>query len=615
MILGTEKRTGLVILLNDSRVMYITQLYENNDINQPENGVEIVLKEGGRKVLEENLSDIESTTRTSRWLKVTRESIPYLLFRDNVLQLINNPSGGSTIEFQDSFGRWVVDEDVTTINNSTGGGGGSDVFISNIQYVQLATGWKLRATYSNGNIVDYDTPDDFVSERIGGLIRVAKNGNDADALAAAVTVGGLTIFDWHTPFANPAVAQENAIAGEHSVIVEPGTYTIGTVGSGADLVDNGTRYIVRNGVPLLGKRGAIIEYLSDSSTINYVEDNGNPANFIIRGNLIIRFSRSLDSSRGVNNDRTIIDWEFDRLETSARLRWQVFDTLRMIGIVQVTANRAFLSTRNVTAFVPQSTRKKIILKGDEFTQTVAASYDQLELAYLENCDLTVDYKRFNWISGSGGCVRLRAVRESTNVSINFGNVLNLVNSNQPFLFLESDDSRGTINIDNIDIAGRVLAQFNTIDPIARINKTITINGRVRDGNANFISAVVFNNANGQQIQANLNMTVEDTVGNHPNGGVLFFRDSPNVCASGYVSYGNPNHTIVRVSPFAAGPEVQGFIKNLIMSSTGCPSCIENSSTTLLARLKVLSSASNVGVSTSNGNVNQLVDTVIIEPAI
>jgi hypothetical protein len=618
MILGTEKRTGFVVLINDTRVIYIRQKYVNNDINQAEDGIEVVLKEGGRKILLENISDIQSTTRTSRWVRVTRldSGVAYLVFRDNIEQVVQNSDNTSTIEFLDSFSPWVVSEDTATINDSTGGGGSSDNFISNIEYVLVAGEWKLRATYNNGAVVDYDVPTEFTTERIAGSIRVSKNGDDAAALAAAVTVGGLTIYDWHTPFANPAVAMENAIAGQHSVIVEPGTYTVGTLASGADLEDNGSRYLVRDGVPLIGRRGAEIEYFSDSTTVDYVEDNGNPSEFIIRGNLVIRLSRSLDSSRGVDNDRTIVDWEFDKLFTAARFRWQVFQKLRLIGDVELTSNRGFLSTRDVTAFVPQTTRKTIILKGNSWQQNNFNGYDQIELAFLENSDVVLDYNKFNWISGSGGCIRFRSVRETTNVSVNLGSVNNFVNSGQPFLYLEQDDSRGEININSIDIAGRIILATGAFNPLTTSNKTIRVNGEVRDGNSGFRNAIAMNGVALKKITVDANLAVKDTVGNNANGGVFFLRDSTNVTLSGDVLYGNPNHTIVRLAPQSATPTVQGFIKNLVMTSTGCPSCIENSSATALpADLKVLSCASNVPVSNAAGVVNQLVQTVIIEPTV
>ena len=619
MILGTEKRTGFVVLINDTRVIYIRQKYVDNDINQAEDGTEVVLKEGGRKILLENISDIQSTTKTSRWIKVTRvdSGVPYLVFRDNIEQVVQNTDNTSTIEFLDSFSPWVVSEDTATINNSTGGGGGpgSDDFISNIEYVLVGGEWKLRATYNSGSSVDYDVPTEFTTERIAGSIRVSKNGDDAAALAAAVTVGGLTIYDWHTPFANPAVAMENAIAGQHSVIVEPGTYTVGTLASGADLEDNGSRYLVRDGVPLIGRRGAEIEYFSDSTTVDYVEDNGNPSEFIIRGHLVIRLSRSLDSSRGVDNDRTIVDWEFDKLFTAARFRWQVFQKLRLIGDVELTSNRGFLTTRDVTAFIPQTTRKTIVLKGNSWQQNNFNGYDQIELAFLENADVVLNYNKFNWISGSGGCIRFRAVRETTNVFVNLASVNNFVNSAQSFIFLEQDDSRGQINIGHIDIAGRLILATGAIDPITTSNKTISINGVIRDGNNGYLNGIAFAGLGQKKIITNANLTVNDTVGTNINGGAFFLRDCPNVTLSGDVVYGNPNQTIVRLSPLSPSPTVQGFIKNLVMTSTGCPSCIEGSTPGTPLDIKVMSCASNVPVSNTGGVVNQLVETVIIEPTV
>jgi len=205
---------------------------------------------------------------------------------------------------------------------------------------------------------------------------------------------------------------------DQTVVVEPGLYTVGA--AGADLTDNGAQVLCKDGATLHMMSGATLEYLPNCSTVNYFEDGANPATFNITGDGTFIFGRSIDSSFGIDNEETKLYWEYRLLDSKVRFRWQRFGEVSMIGNV-IQRERGMISTRIVSSIVGTlPTRKKLTLKGRSWKQETFSNYDQIEVGYITNTDLVIDYDDFSYNTGSGGTIRLRSFNETNSKRIRIG---------------------------------------------------------------------------------------------------------------------------------------------------------------------------------------------------
>ena len=60
---------------------------------------------------------------------------------------------------------------------------------------------------------------------------------------------------------------------------------------------------------------------------------------------------------------------------------------------------------------------------------------------MYHLNVDISYKKFEWISGSGGCIRPRVLPSSVNLNIDLGVVSNSSNTNTTFLLLDNDHSQ------------------------------------------------------------------------------------------------------------------------------------------------------------------------------
>lgn len=494
----------------------------------------------------------------------------------------------------------------------------SDINVSELRRIPNPTNdpalfYTIEIVETDGSTYPLDLQDLFNSiaseELIENTIIVSKNGDDVAAIASLSTGN----FDQHIPFANPTVAIANASFGTR-VEVEAGVYTIGGIGSGADLIDDGIQYIGKNGVVLDMMPGAKIEFLPSSTTTTFFQDNGEPADFRIEGEGIFVFGRSIDTSLGIANESTTLYWEYRLLDSAVRFRWQLFSSITMKGNV-IQRSRGMISTRVASAVLGGTTvRKKLILEGDTWEQVGFSNYDQLEIGFIQNVDVSITYKSFKYNNGSGGIIRFRALNKTNKVDLYIGHLYSDTNPNIPFLYSDTDDSYGTRVLENVDVTNRLVRYLGIFDPVERITQNLVVNGISRDGQSNNSIPFVFLSQGNKQIQVLLNINVEESTINSTNGSVVFLRDSPHIHISGYIYYASANHSVIRISPL--NPIPQGFLKDLIISAPNAIASIFNISTTIPAQIKVVNTHSNlIPVSTANAGVNQLIESINQDPSI
>ena len=179
----------------------------------------------------------------------------------------------------------------------------------------------------NGDFIDFDlTIDDLLNVNV---LTVTKSGDD--------TTAAVQKYDFHKPWANPTVAMAAAVSGD-IVIVYPGTYTIGV---GADVTDDGSQQMVKDGVILYMMPGALIQYTNATGTISLPFSDGGAFHKIkIRGKGQFIFnadtSTATDFFNLTTHGSTTVDWEFDSIFTKRRFGGPIAQTpdfaiWRMVG--------------------------------------------------------------------------------------------------------------------------------------------------------------------------------------------------------------------------------------------------------------------------------------------
>lgn len=444
------------------------------------------------------------------------------------------------------------------------------------------------------------------SHNIDKVLWVSKNGDDQLALAAGK-------YDFNKHWANPTVAMSNASPGD-LVWVLGGTYTIGS--SGADLIDDGLQVLCINNVTLHLSSNSTIHYLSNSTTTTYFDDQGQPGVFRITGEGTFILSKSIDSSYGISNENSVVVWNFNLLDSRVRFRWQLFDSVIFKGSI-IQRERGTFSSR-VSAVISGTTskRKTLAFIGSSWNQQGASTYDQFEIAYIQNTDIVICYDNFEWRRGSGGCIRLRVLNDTNTKRIDLTSLSEQPLS-EPLIYSDSDDSSGIVTINFISTPP-VFGCVNSLNPTTNSISKYNFNGVFKD-NVNSAAPISVSNPGNKTILIDCTISSENVFGVTPVG-VVLLMNAQNTIVTGYIKSIHPDGTIIQlglVPPLVDDSVVQGTLNNLIMKPLGAnSSCVRNESEPNPLSIKVMNCYSNKPVNTSSaGGVVQLIQTVQVNTSV
>jgi len=179
-----------------------------------------------------------------------------------------------------------------------------------------------------------------------------------------------------------------------------------------------------------------------------------------------------------------------------------------------------------------------------------------------------------------------------------------------------DDSQGTIDV-NSNHGNRVFRSAGVLNPLTSSVTESTFNSICLTGNSNNNFPFVFFNTFDKFVKVNLNVTNENNTPVAVNTATVAFVNAANTIVSGYIRNTNPNSAGIAIGTSTTAVDsalVQGTIKGLTikLDSSLSPS-IRNSVVPSALDLKVIRSESNTPVSATGGGVNQIIDTLLVDP--
>ena len=584
-MIALTQKSGQRFTLNDSLVWYVEQLYVNNNPSLAEDGSRVVYKTGRQYTLTENLDDIQAKTWTTRWVRMTRldNGMDFLAFRDLILQ--STPVPGNPTQ-------------------------------SDIEWVgSMSSKWRVSQS-----IDDLSAPPTIVgavnlSEYVTNKIRVSKNGDDALAIANAITISGRTVYSQHYPFANPSVANTNAAVGDQ-IDLEPGIYTIGT---GGDIDDDGLQQIAKNGVILNGLPGSEIHYINTDGTYSLpFTDGGSPADIKITGKCNFKFMRGLtggDSMLCTTNAATTVDWEFSEMESARRFGGTGHNAAswRMVG-------RKYTNTAATMIFAfryPVITiERNVYISFEETVIEGANLYTRAELSNFNGgsyCYANFGRVTYPTTYPAGGFFQVTSASSDSIINVYIESIHKTSDDAvKDYLLVHGvNEAKGKYVFNNINTctglghcASLVIASSST----GKREEHYT--GTIRSGFTGTLMALASYSRGGVS-DITYNIKNNTTVA---NCGPIRIGYAPLTRYQGYLEWNNPLNTTVfegvTTSPISAGT----FNKFIISNINAATASFRNTSAPIIT-IKVFNSYATRALSVDNGGFSQIVDNFIIDPLV
>lgn len=433
------------------------------------------------------------------------------------------------------------------------------------------------------------------------VLFVSKGGNDATALVAGK-------YDFHKQWLNPTVAMANAVSGD-IVCVYAGVYTIGT---GGDVTDDGLQYLVKDGVTL---------YVMDGTTIHYTNltgvastpffDNGIASTFLIRGKGKFIFNRDITTSdtwQVTTHVDTTLDWEFDEIDIRRRFGTTGHDCVswRMVGRKWLNRESMLFAFR----FPIASANRKIYIQVEEteiLEENVNNTWTRSEIRNFDSgSHAHIDLGEVKYPHAYNGGALFQKISCSADAIINFyANRAYKMNDNSIREYLivgVSDSSNGIVDIKNINTSTG-LSLYLGLGSLSSVKKTENYQGIIRLG---YTGISIFTNSYFSQytnIKTTLDILV-DSISTTFFGVVTY--NSPNVVISGRIVWHNLTNPPIQLN---GSLNNHGRLENLIISEidAAVPSVINLDST--IKDLRIMNVYATTAVSTLNGGVNQLIETI------
>lgn len=452
---------------------------------------------------------------------------------------------------------------------------------------------------------------DAASVNTTNVLFVSKGGDDTLAAAAS---GG---YDMAQPWLNPTVAMAAASSGD-TVFVYPGTYTIGT---GGDVTDDGLQQLVRDGVLLYLMSGVEINYTNLTGTASVpFTDGGVASTFTVRGNGKLVFNRNLTGGPGqwlvTTNDNSTVDFEVDEIDT--RLRWGGTDhrclSWRMVG-------RKYLQRESmVFAFRfdgGTSAARFVDFEFDELEirdENLNNIWTRMELrSFRAGSIANIKFGTLTWTNGfvDGGLYQTTGSHPNSTINIDIGQCTRtggLANIHDHLIRGVNHRSRGNINIRNIRGTGG-FARYSGVSSTSVGKRIENYEGVILDGYTGG-SFIFLYDGRSEQSDVYLNLNVDFEATNAFFRGVIA-HGVDTIKVSGHITMAATTTTNVFRVAGSVGP-VGPQLVNLRMTCLNGVPCIENGTAGIVA-MRVINSYATEPISLANGGVNQLIETVTIDP--
>jgi hypothetical protein len=445
-----------------------------------------------------------------------------------------------------------------------------------------------------------NNPLDFTN-----ILFVSKGGNDTTALAAGK-------YDFNKQWLNPTVAMANASIGD-TVIVYAGTYTVGV---GGDVTDNGSQYMVKNGVTLYMMDGAFINYTNQTGTFSLpFFDGGVASTFIIRGNGKFKFNRNIsggDTFQCTTNISSTLDWEFDELDIRRR-----FGTTGHNAAYWRMKGRKWLNRESMLfAFrfpAIGTTLRKVYIEVEEveiLSENANNAWTRAELRNFNGAsEANIYFKIVKFPHGffNGAFLQKTLISSDSEINVNINSIVKTGRNDVSdyIIYHAANFAKGNISVKNIDTLSGVV--YNTsAGGTAFVNRTESYQGRVRDGYiggaAPYLIAI-FNQLTNLKIELDL---IVDSLSTVYQG--IDTNSSPNTAITGKVVWHNTTNSPIRINS-ATG--TCGSLENLILSQipVGVPSVFNMNNVNL--NLKVINVFATTSISLANGGITQLIQSINI----
>jgi hypothetical protein len=452
------------------------------------------------------------------------------------------------------------------------------------------------------------------------VLTVTKSGND--------TTAAILKYDFHDPWKNPTVAMTAAVSGD-VVVVYPGTYTIGV---GADVTDNGSQWMVKDGVTLYMMPGAIIQYTTNTGTIGTdlslpFTDGGLAHTFIIRGKGQFIFAADTtdatvpDYFNLTGNVGTTVDWEFDKITIKRRFggpysELPKFSSWRMVG-------REYINTESgIFQFElpPESTNISIDIDIEEVTITYT---NGAKAVWTVN-------KLFNLSTGS--IVNIRYGKVSYPNAISAGgfhendtcdklSVINLTIDNITrtgtdsytdfFVYHNTDTSKGTYTIKNINTKKGLIKSDSATGVEAC--RTAYLHGNVYTNGGGVGNYMMHFDTTNVHYKIELDI-VHNGTSEYDLG--IYAKDSWQVKISGYLKWAN---TLSEPIHLDYGSTVKSLtVWNLMLSEVASTYSVANINATTGVNLHVMNTFASKAIRPAGGvfsAITEDIGTIIVDPVV
>lgn len=439
------------------------------------------------------------------------------------------------------------------------------------------------------------------------ILFVSKGGNDTTALTAGK-------YDFNKQWLNPTVAMANASIGD-TVIVYAGEYTIGT---GGNVTDDGSQYMVKNGVTLYMMDGAFINYTNQTGTFSLpFFDGGVAAIFNILGKGKFKFNRDItggDTFQCTTNIATTLNWEFDELDIRRRLGTTGHNAAywRMKGRKWLNRESMLFAFRFPAI---GTTDRQIYIEVEEteiLSENANNTWTRAELRNYNGASkahISLGYIEFPHAFTAGAFFTKINCTSDSNINFYAKSCLRVNNNNIRDYIISglADFSSGITDIKNIDTPNGLVA-YGTAGGLASVKKTETFQGRVRNGYTGLLGSNLFLTAYNLQttnIKCNLDIVMDSLTvsyfGNAANNAV-------NTTLSGRIVWHNTSNAPVQIN---VGTTNTFRLESLVLSEipVGIPSVINLNA--IVRNLRVLNTFATNAVSSANGGINQLIETIKI----
>ena len=499
-----------------------------------------------------------------------------------------------------STGHAGVFKDVTNVND--------ECFVNLRRLKSLSLDLTI---VENGDFIEFDlTIDDL---NIDTVLTVTKSGND--------TTAAVQKHDFHKPWLNPTVAMAAADVGD-TVVVYPGVYKIGPGG----LTDDGSQYMVKNGVTLYMMPGAVIHYTTTFNSPMSIPffDNNVASIFNIRGRGTFIFdadtTRTVDYFLVTTNQASTVDWEFDSI--TIKRRWGSssaatinFAKWRMVGRKYVNTESGVFEFR----FPVESTAKLIDIDIEELIIT-RTYVDKIQWAVTRLVNL-VDGHIVNIRYGTvtyphavdtGGFHENVACDDNSIINLTIDNIKRTGTDSYKdhIVFHNGDASKGTYTIKNIHTKKGLIRSIAATGGAAC--RTAYLQGNVYS-NTNIADYMMKFETVNLQYKIELDI-VHNGTSEYDFG--IYAKDSNKVKISGYLSWANSLQEPIHLD---FGSSVKALtVWNLMLSQIGSTYSVANINASNTVNLHVMNTFASKVIRPAGGAYSAITEdigTITVDPVV